>query len=54
MEHSYTKPSKLDTWGDSLLNKLPGVSRQRRKREASKRRRAMFRREDRADTGQPL
>ncbi len=29
----------LGTWGTSLLNKLPGITRNRRKRDASKRRR---------------
>lgn len=38
-------PSRLDVWGDSLLNKLPSVSRRRRKRSASKKRREMLRRE---------
>ena len=34
-------------WGHNLLNKLPGVSRKRRKREASKIRRADLKERDR-------
>lgn len=37
-------PNRLDVWGDCLLNKLPSVSRKRRKREASKKRRVLLRR----------
>ena len=37
-----TKPNRLAVWGNSLLNKLPGRSRKRRKREASKKRRALL------------
>ncbi|MCR9096072.1 MAG: hypothetical protein NXI30_17750 [bacterium] len=48
MKHSHTKPNRLQVWGDSLLNKLPGVVRKRRKREASKKRRNLLRREMRA------
>ncbi len=44
-ERSYTKPSRLPVWGDSLLNKLPGRSRKRRKREASKKRREALKRD---------
>jgi hypothetical protein len=33
------KPNRLDVFGDSMLNKLPGISRKRRKRQASKKRR---------------
>ena len=40
-----TKTGRLDVWGDSLLNKLSGRSRKRRKREASKKRRAALKRE---------
>ncbi|MFG0245582.1 MAG: hypothetical protein ACF8MF_05970 [Phycisphaerales bacterium JB052] len=40
------KPNRLrGIWGDSLLNKLPGISRKRRKRDASKKRRVMERRD---------
>jgi hypothetical protein len=35
------KPNRLGVWGDSMLNKLPGISRKRRKREASKKRRVI-------------
>ena len=37
-----TKPSRLDVWGHSLLNKLPSVSRKRRKRQAGKKRWALL------------
>lgn len=33
------KPNRLQVWGDSMLGNLPSVSRKRRKREASKKRR---------------
>jgi hypothetical protein len=39
-------PNRLNATGDSLLNKLPSKSRKSRKRLASKRRRALLRRED--------
>lgn len=38
-------PHRFDIWGDSMLNKLPSVSRKRRKRDASKKRRLALRRE---------
>ncbi len=40
-----TKPNRLAVWGDSLLNKLPGRSRKKRKREASKKRRSLLKRD---------
>jgi hypothetical protein len=43
MKRSATSPNRLGGWGDSLMNKLPAMSRKRRKRQASKRRRAMLR-----------
>ena len=46
---SDTKPSRLDVWGDSLLNKLPSRTRKKRKREASKKRRAILRNGDRRE-----
>ncbi len=40
------KPSRINgIWGDALLNKIPGISRKRRKRDASKKRRVLQRRE---------
>ncbi len=45
MNHGHTKPSRLKVWGDSMLNKLPSISRKRRKREASKQRRVQLKRE---------
>lgn len=42
MKPSDTKPNKLDVWGDSLLNKLRSRTRKKRKRDASKKRRAIF------------
>ncbi|MBI2824773.1 MAG: hypothetical protein HYX69_08810 [Planctomycetia bacterium] len=42
MQHSHLKPNRLDVFGDSMLNKLPARSRRQRKRQASKKRRAMF------------
>ncbi len=41
-----TNPARLPVSGDSLLNKLPSKSRKHRKRQASKKRRAMLRREE--------
>jgi hypothetical protein len=46
MRHSATKTNRLTVWSDSLLNKLPAQSRKKRKRQASKKRRAMLRSED--------
>jgi hypothetical protein len=40
------KPNRLDVWGDSMMNKLPSVSRKRRKREASKKRRVTEQKRD--------
>lgn len=45
MKRSLTKPNRLDVWGDSLLNKLPSITRQKRKRVASKKRRVLLKRE---------
>lgn len=39
MTHKRDKTAVLTDWGNSLLNQLPGVSRERRKRQASKKRR---------------
>lgn len=39
MKKGQQSSAKLTKWGDSLLNKLPGISRTRRKRDASKKRR---------------
>jgi|GEM_PF-1435680 len=50
MKPSHTKPARLDAWGDSLLNKLPSISRQKRKRTASKKRRVILQRETHAQT----
>lgn len=36
-------PNRMNVWGDSLLNKLPSLSRKRRKRAASKIRRRRLR-----------
>ena len=43
MKRSVTSPTRLGGWGDSLMNKLPAISHKRRKRQASKRRRALLR-----------
>ncbi|MBX3413864.1 MAG: hypothetical protein KF708_14330 [Pirellulales bacterium] len=40
-----TNARRLDVFGDSMLGKLPASSRKRRKRQASKRRRARLRSE---------
>ncbi len=45
MKRSETSPNRLDVWGDSMMNKLPSRTRQRRKREASKKRRVILARE---------
>ncbi len=39
MKKGTDKASELTGWGSSLLNKLASLSRKRRKRDASKRRR---------------
>jgi hypothetical protein len=46
MKRSHSKPNRLDVFGDSLVNKLPGRSRKQRKRVASKKRRALLKAED--------
>ena len=40
------KPTTMKTWGDSLTNKLPSLSRKRRKRHASKIRRRRLKEEE--------
>lgn len=37
------------SWGDSLMNKLPSLSRKRRKRDASKKRRVQAKKEQRGE-----
>lgn len=44
------KPNRLDVWGHSMMNQLPGSTRKRRKREASKKRRVI----ERSEIGQRL
>jgi hypothetical protein len=39
------KPNRLSVWGHSMTNQLPGTTRKRRKREASKKRRVLQRSE---------
>lgn len=39
MSNRAAKPGRMKVWGDSMLNKLPGISRKQRKRHASKIRR---------------
>jgi hypothetical protein len=46
MKKGATGSNKLPVWGDSLLNKLPATTRKRRKRQASKKRRAQLHRQD--------
>jgi hypothetical protein len=46
MSRASTSPNRLGGWNDSLMNKLPATSRKRRKRQASKRRRALLRKFD--------
>jgi hypothetical protein len=46
MKHSHSKPNRLEGWGDSLVNKLPGRSRKQRKRQVSKKRRALLKAEN--------
>lgn len=43
MDLRQTKTGRLPIWGNSLLNKLPSLSRKRRKREAGKKRRVILR-----------
>jgi len=45
MRKAATNANRISGWGDSLLSHLPSTSRRQRKRQASKRRRAMLRRE---------
>jgi len=45
MKNGHAKPNRLSVWGDSLLNKLPSISRKKRKRVASKKRRAQLNQE---------
>jgi hypothetical protein len=40
-----TKPRRLEVFGDSMTHKLPSQSRKKRKREASKKRRAILNRD---------
>ncbi|MEM1445476.1 MAG: hypothetical protein AAGF84_05425 [Planctomycetota bacterium] len=40
-----TKANRISDWGNSLLNKLPAISRRRRKRHADKKRRQQIHRE---------
>jgi hypothetical protein len=49
MRRSDTKPNRLDMHGDSLQSKLPSPSRKKRKRRASKKRRAQLKAEDARD-----
>jgi hypothetical protein len=44
-----TSPNRLDVWGDSMMGKLPAVSRKRGKRTASKKRRVLFRKRDQSE-----
>ena len=43
MQKNRTKPNRLSVWGDSMMCGLKGPGRTRRKREASKKRRAILR-----------
>jgi hypothetical protein len=45
MTNAIDKPSRLGVWSHSMVGQLPGISRKRRKREASKKRRVLGRRE---------
>ncbi len=45
MRKAATNANRMSGWGDSLVHHLPANSRRQRKRQASKRRRAMLRRE---------
>jgi hypothetical protein len=45
MKKGTEKSSSLSSWGVSLLNKLTSASRNKRKRDASKRRRKLGKRE---------
>lgn len=50
MKTARDSPSRMPVWGDSLLNKLPSITRKRRKRDASKKRRLALRRDFPAPT----
>lgn len=45
MKHGATHPNRLSVWGDSMLNKLASLARKRRKREASKKRRVLIKKD---------
>lgn len=45
MRKAATNANRMSGWGDSLFINLSASSRRQRKRQASKRRRAMLRRE---------
>jgi hypothetical protein len=49
MKKNATGPNRLDVWGDSMMGKLPAVSRKRRKRAASKKRRRILRDQQKID-----
>jgi len=49
MKPSHTKPNKLNVWGDSMMNQLPAASRKNRKRTASKKRRVVLQKEQKAE-----
>lgn len=49
MYKSKDSSTTLTDWGTSLLNKLPSITRNRRKRDASKRRRKNSKKEIKQD-----
>jgi len=45
MNSKQDKAKTLTNWGNSMLNQLPAITRNRRKRDASKKRRLQSKRE---------
>jgi hypothetical protein len=49
MKNNETGPQRLDVWGDSMMGKPHAITRKRRKRSASKKRRQILRKRDKID-----
>jgi hypothetical protein len=49
MAKGETNPNRLNVFGDSMMGKLPAISRKRRKRHASKRRRSILKNQDQVE-----
>jgi hypothetical protein len=49
MKNGETNQNRLNVWGDSMMGKLPAVSRKRGKLSASKKRRVLLRDRDKTE-----